>query len=98
MLSETNKTKFFSKYRAISQELEKCLDDLLLVSATISSLDDQDDDDDDDEQDDDKEDNKVDEACSNKQHVEKKKGIIITLVSVPRIGNTLLSTLTSEIT
>ncbi|XP_028407927.1 uncharacterized protein LOC114530556 isoform X2 [Dendronephthya gigantea] len=38
LLTECNKTKFFQKYRAVSQELEKCLDDLLLISATISSL------------------------------------------------------------
>ena len=42
LLGETSKTKFFNKYRAVSQELEKCLDDLLLISATISSLDDND--------------------------------------------------------
>ena len=38
LLTESNKSKFFQKYRAVSQELEKCLDDLLLISATISSL------------------------------------------------------------
>ncbi|CAB4016127.1 E3 ubiquitin- ligase NEDD4-like [Paramuricea clavata] len=41
LLTEGNKTKFFQKYRAVSQELEKCLDDLLLISATISSLEDE---------------------------------------------------------
>ena len=40
LLSEGNKTKFFQKYRAVSQELEKCLDDLLLISDAISSLED----------------------------------------------------------
>ena len=40
LIAETNKTKFFHKYRAVSQELEKCLDDLLLISDTISSLED----------------------------------------------------------
>ena len=40
LLAEKNKTKFFQKYRAVSQQLEKCLDDMLLVSATISSLED----------------------------------------------------------
>lgn len=40
LLTEGSKTKFFQKYRAVSQELEKCLDDLLFISATISSLED----------------------------------------------------------
>lgn len=40
LIAEMNKTKFFHKYRAVSQELEKCLDDLLLISDTISSLED----------------------------------------------------------
>ena len=40
LIAENNKTKFFHKYRAVSQELEKCLDDLLLISDTISSLED----------------------------------------------------------
>lgn len=45
-MTECNKTKFFQKYRAVSQELEKCLDDLLLISATISSLEEDGDDED----------------------------------------------------
>ena len=49
LLSENNKTKFFNKYRAVSQELEKCLDDLLLISATISSLEDEEEEEDDEE-------------------------------------------------
>lgn len=51
LLCETNKTKFFNKYRAVSQELEKCLDDLLLISATVSSPDDKDDENDEDKDD-----------------------------------------------
>ena len=54
LLTESNKTKFFQKYRAVSQELEKCLDDLLLISDAISSLEDGDEEDSGGSEDDDK--------------------------------------------
>ena len=38
LLQETERTKFFSKYSSVSQELEKCLDILLLISDSITSL------------------------------------------------------------
>lgn len=54
LLKESNKTKFFQKYRAVSQELEKCLDDLLVISATVSSLEDEEEEENDESEEDEK--------------------------------------------
>lgn len=38
LLEEKDRRKFFQKYSSVSQELEKCLDCLLLISDSVTAL------------------------------------------------------------
>ena len=38
LLEEKDRKKFFQKYSSVSQELEKCLDCLLLISDSVTAL------------------------------------------------------------
>ena len=38
LLQEKDRRKFFQKYSSVSQELEKCLDCLLLISDSVTAL------------------------------------------------------------
>lgn len=42
LLKENDRKKFFNKYSTVSQELEKCLDCLLLVSDSLLALEEED--------------------------------------------------------
>lgn len=42
LLEEKDRKKFFQKYSSVSQELEKCLDCLLLISDSVTALGDED--------------------------------------------------------
>ncbi|XP_046840210.1 uncharacterized protein LOC124434364 [Xenia sp. Carnegie-2017] len=41
LLEESNSGRFFKAYRTVNQQLEKCLEDLFIISASISSIDDE---------------------------------------------------------